>query len=66
MAVDTRDKRASAIFLNLDPLRLYPNPDGSIANANDRAHMAWLYSGLAVTATAAAAASYRTLVGVGI
>lgn len=46
MAVDTRNKRASCI--NIDRLgRVFPNPDGSLANASDRVHMIMKYSGIA-------------------
>lgn len=45
MAVDTRDKRASV--LNFDMAgRVFPNPDGSLANANDRIHAGTKYAGI--------------------
>lgn len=47
MAVDTRDKRASVIGLDAPHTHVFPNPDGSLANANDRGHMAMKYSGIA-------------------
>lgn len=65
--MDTQDKRASAIFPIFVASRLYPNPDGDIANAADRTHMAWLYRGVAVSASAAGGTSrFRMLMGVGL
>lgn len=46
MAIDTRNKRASVLNVFL-PRRVYPNPDGSLANANDRTHMIMRYAGIA-------------------
>ena len=46
MAVDSRNKRASAVQI-LQPFGLAPlTPDGTIGT-NDRLHIAWLYSGIA-------------------
>ena len=47
MAIDTRDKRASAIEPGLFSFRIFPNPDGSLGTAANRTHMASLYSGVA-------------------
>lgn len=46
MAIDTRDKRASAINFDMHG-RVFPNPDGSLANANDRIHVGTKYAGIA-------------------
>ena len=38
--LDTRNKRASGLLRD----RVYPNPDGSLANATDRAHVGRVYA----------------------
>lgn len=48
MAIDTRDKRASAIGIGL-PFRVLPLPDASVS-AEDRLHLAHLYRGIASAA----------------
>ncbi|HXH12339.1 MAG TPA: hypothetical protein VNP04_21545 [Alphaproteobacteria bacterium] len=45
MAIDTRDKRASILGLDLEARRVYPNPDGAIAG-DDRQHIAGKYRGI--------------------
>lgn len=50
MAIDTRNKRASVISLNIAG-GLFPNPDGSIANVPDRQEIAMLYAGISSGAT---------------
>jgi hypothetical protein len=45
MAIDTRDKRASVINFDRSG-RVFPNPDGSLANANDRVHVGTKYAGI--------------------
>ncbi len=45
MAIDTRNKRASVIRVFM-PGRIHPNPDGTLANANDRTHMVMRYAGI--------------------
>jgi hypothetical protein len=47
--LDSRNKRESAIGLALPVPFHGPNPDGAISSAADRAHLATLYSGIAVT-----------------
>lgn len=47
MALDTRNKRASALGLTLAALRVGPTPDGTLGTA-DRLHAAYLYSGIAI------------------
>ena len=47
MAIDTRDRRASAI--GLQPVFTQPLPDGSVDDA-DRWHITWVYRGLAAVA----------------
>lgn len=65
MAIDTADKRKS-VMNPAFPWRMWPGPDNSIANVEDRAHMAFLYSGVVVSASAATGgARLRTLMGVG-
>jgi len=49
MAIDSRNKRASCLSLGLAIARVFANPDGSLANVNDRQHSAYLYSGIDVT-----------------
>lgn len=45
MAVDTRNKRASII--KYDTVGgVYPNPDGSLSNVNDRTHLGMKYAGI--------------------
>lgn len=46
MAIDTAAKRASCLGIALVIARCGPIPDGSLANAADRAHAAYSYSGL--------------------
>lgn len=50
MAVDTQNKRRSAIGLVLIPLVVAPLADGTIAAA-DRAHITALYAGIAIGIT---------------
>lgn len=45
MAIDTRDKRFAMIGLAL-PIRVFPNPDGDIANEADRVHHLYMYPGI--------------------
>ena len=45
MAVDTLDKRASAINVTLT-MRVWPNPDNSLAITGDRMHIAYCYRGI--------------------
>lgn len=44
--LDSRNKRASALGIALAPGRVYPNPDGSLANQGDRQQMAYSYAGV--------------------
>ena len=44
MAVDTRDKRASCLLVDLHYGRVWPNADASLANAADRTHMTYKYA----------------------
>ncbi len=48
MAVDTRNKRHSVANHGLPFMALGPLPDGTIG-MTDRAHLAWLYSGITVS-----------------
>jgi hypothetical protein len=54
MAVDTRNKRSSAVLVGLPWRGLYPDPDGTVA-ADDRSHAAGLYGGLEADAPAGTA-----------
>ena len=45
MAIDTRNKRSSAIFIGSPWRGMLPLPDGTIGQA-DRQHAAFLYSGI--------------------
>jgi hypothetical protein len=48
MALDTRDKRASALGVAVATLALVlPNPDGAALTQADRQHAAFCYSGIA-------------------
>lgn len=48
MAIDTRNKRMSAICIGLPGVRLFP--DGAITGQPARQHMAHVYSGIAADA----------------
>lgn len=50
MALDTRNKRASAIGAGLAFLVMLPAPDGTVAAA-DRIHATGLYAGIAAATT---------------
>lgn len=52
MAIDTRDKRSSAIHIGQPWRGQYPLPDSSI-NQADRQHVALLYRGIAAGGAAA-------------
>ena len=55
MALDTRNKRGSAIGIMLPSRAVYPNPSGSLATVAFREQMAYSYAGIApasVTLTA--------------
>ena len=45
MAINTRNKRASILKI-LTVGRVYPNPDGSLANSTDRSHVGTRYAGI--------------------
>ena len=45
MAINTRNKRSSVLDVNR-PGRVFPNPDGSLANVNDRQQVGMVYSGI--------------------
>lgn len=46
MAIDSRNKRASAVNYALPFNRVYPNPDGALTEVGDRIQMAGLYRGI--------------------
>lgn len=48
MAIDTRDKRSSAINIGSPWRGMLPLPDGAI-NQGDRQHVAFLYRGIAAS-----------------
>ncbi len=50
MAVDTKDKRISAMLVASPTGRVLPDPDGSI-DAGDRGHQSLMYSGLVASVT---------------
>ena len=60
--LDSRDKRGSAIGIDLAWVHAYPNPDGTIG-AEDREQIAWKY---AFTVTATGVVPLRMLVGWGV
>lgn len=52
MALDTADKRASALACGLDARAVRPIPDGSL-NGGDRQQVSGLYRGIAASAAPA-------------
>ena len=64
--LDTRDKRGSALGIDLPWLRVWNVPDGAIGAA-DRNVIGFKYSGIATggAATATGNSFYRNLLGVG-
>lgn len=54
MAVDTRDKRASALKVAMPWRSMLPLPDGAALNQGDRQHVAFLYRGIAASAVTVA------------
>ena len=65
MAIDTRNKRASCIGIDLAWNRVFPNPDGTI-NVNDRQQIGLKYAGTLGVSSAVDITYYRCLLGVGI
>lgn len=66
MAIDTRDKRGSAIGFNKPFGAVYPNPDGAITSQADRQQAAYAYRGiLAGGAAEGPQAGTLALLGVG-
>lgn len=47
MAIDSRDKRSSAISPTMPWRGLFPVPDGAINSAGDRQHVDLMYRGIA-------------------
>lgn len=64
MAVDTAAKRYSLVGLAAPVPSLLPIPDGTV-EAADRAHLLWLYSGIALGTPTVAVAVAGTVRGVG-
>ena len=60
MAVDSRDKRMSMVALGSPVPAVLPNPDSTIGT-QDRAMLAWLYHGLALSAPTAFVAQIYTV-----
>lgn len=56
MAIDSRDKRCSALLVSLPWRVAYPTADGTISGT-DRQIVTWLYSGIAAAVAAAEAIS---------
>lgn len=65
MAIDSENKRASAIGFDSYLTHLFPNP-GSTINANYRQQIGMKYAGTLAAATGGAISTYRTLMGAGI
>lgn len=61
MALDTRDKRASAVHVSLPWRGVLPAPDGSVGGA-DRQQSAFLYRGVAAGGGGAAPAANEWIV----
>lgn len=55
MALDSRDKRFSAVGIISSVIPSFPNPDGDIDTALDRQHTGYLYRGIAATTEVAVA-----------
>ena len=64
MPIDTRNKRASCIGIDLAWNRVFPNPDGTI-DVNDRQQIGLKYAGTLGVSTGVVSI-YRCLLGVGI
>jgi len=64
MAVDTRNKRASVLSYSRPMGRVWPNPDGSLANQADRQHMGYIYPGISAVGPPTGHASRLPLLGV--
>jgi hypothetical protein len=58
MALDSADKRASALGVNASSPKAFPTPDGSLASQADRQHCAGVYRGVLADAGSASAALY--------
>lgn len=66
MPVDSRNKRASAVGIDLAWTHVYPNPDGSL-NVGDRQQTAYKYAGISSsTVVVTGNQPYRNLMGVGV
>jgi hypothetical protein len=66
MALDTRNKRGSAIGIMLPSRVVYPNPSGSLATVAFREQMAYSYAGIAPdSVTLTADGRYGVLVDMG-
>lgn len=48
MAVDTRNRRFSMIWIGVDLGRVHPDPDGSISSSADRVQLLPLYPGISL------------------
>ena len=46
MAIDTRDKRSSAIFVGQPWRNMLPAPDAAAEDQSDRQHVALMYRGI--------------------
>lgn len=64
MAVDTRNKRSSALLVSLPWRGLLPLPDSSLSQA-DRQHVAFQYSGIAADPLTVSPLKGHALLGVG-
>jgi len=60
MAVDTRNKRASAIMC-WRQIPIPPNPDGAISSSADRQQIGFAYAGIPVSGAPASDESILTL-----
>lgn len=65
MPLNNRNKRASALGIDLNFVHIYPNPDGTISQL-DRQQIAYKYEGISSSITpGGSTGKYRTLLGVG-
>lgn len=62
--LDNRNKRGSAIGIDLNWNHIYPNPDGTIGQL-DRQQIAYKYEGISASTAGGSTGKYRTLLGIG-
>ena len=58
--LDSRNKRSSSVTFDLIFGHIYPNPDGTLGQA-DRQHIAYKYPGILAQGVSGGSISFRTL-----